>query len=170
MRKIFTILFALVAMVSFAQIKVNVSLNMNGRYGKQTEAELVASRGEAWASNWENVVKPGILNDMITAMNKTMSGKTFVYGVFDDAEYDLAFSMIEMDDDGETDAIVVCSAKNEDGSLTMLFSDSYDKNGNETKKFSRITSKSMVSVARSAVDFLAYKIKRKTTNKPNIFQ
>ena len=160
MRKVLILLLAMMASVCVAQVKVNVRLNMDGKYDKMSESQLKATRGEAWSENWENEVKPGILQDMIDAMNKREKGKTFVFGSFQEAEVDLLFSMVEMDADGETDAVMTCSFINEDGSLTMAFTEAHDKNGNSTKKFTQITSRSMVSIAMEATFSLAHKIKR----------
>ena len=159
MRKIFTILFALVAMVSFAQPKVNVRLDMGGTFGNMTEAQLKSLRGDAWSEEWESTVKPAILQDMIYEMNKTIKG-IYLFGKFDDASLDLLVTLIHMDeDDDDTEFVVTCSFMKSDGSKTLLFTEPKEEDGKDTKKFTRITSKSFVEAASG----VAFSFKRNIT-------
>lgn len=137
-------LLLLITSMCTAQVLVNLRIDMNGKYDDMDEVDLKA-RDYEWSVTWDDVTKPAIYQDVLKCLNKHEKDKEF--GNFPKTRYELVITGIEMDEDGETTATVKLT---DTRSGEVLFSHEYQKDGDETKDFTRISSKSLKAIASAA--------------------
>lgn len=150
-RLLISILLVTLSSICMAQILVNVRIDMeNAKFDDMDEVELKV-RDHQWTMKWDDVVKPAIFLDIVKLLNKREKGQK-EYGDFPKTRYELLISNIEMDEDGETTAIV---SFNDTKTGEVLFSKEYQEDGDETEDFTRITSKSLKAIVSAASKRLA---------------
>lgn len=153
-RIILSFLMLTLVVSAFSQIKVGIRLDMkSGSYGEMTCQEMLDKNGDEFKAEWDNL-RISIAKDIAETLNKETSGDKIEYGWFTEpTPYLLTFAVQRIEKNGKLYGFAVAQYVTPDRK-SAFYKQVLEESGDDTKKYTKFTSKCFTKAAKRIADDL----------------